>query len=162
MDEFPKWENRIRRAVLCDSVEIYETCVKSIMFSAPTHYSQEQISAWVARIQASTFRRKIPRLHFMVAEAELGVIAGFVALEPITHELEYIYVHPEFQRSGLGRQLLEVAEQHARDQGIRKLHLVGSLNALGFYEHLGFIEDRRILRDLSGTQVPCALMSKEI
>jgi GNAT superfamily N-acetyltransferase len=152
----------IRPAVPADSLGIFEACVKSIRACAEGHYSPKQIDAWEARIEESSFREKISRIPFLVADTPTRSIAGFIALNPSTREVEYVYVHPDYLGSGLGRRLIEAIEILAKRRRLRKLHLVGSLNALGFYEHMGFVAERTIMRTLQDVQIPCVMMSKRL
>lgn len=58
-----------------------------------------------------------------------------------------IAVHPDYQRLGIGRQLIEAIKEHAADNAIRKLRLrVLSCNesALSFYRKCGFVEEGRL------------------
>ena len=152
----------IRKAWPADSRGIYEACIASIRAGGGTHYSPEQVEAWVQRISESSFEKKIPHLDFLVAESADSKIVGFAALNPTNRELEYIYVHPDKLKTGLGRRLIEAIEARANIRRVRRLHLVGSLNAVGFYELMGYRTDRTFVRDLNGVQIPCTMMSKEL
>lgn len=58
-----------------------------------------------------------------------------------------IAVHPDYQREGIGSQLMEAIKAHAAAHGIRKLRLrVLSCNdaALAFYRKCGFKEEGRL------------------
>ncbi|GGF87035.1 hypothetical protein GCM10010912_35350 [Paenibacillus albidus] len=75
-----------------------------------------------------------------------------------------IAVHPEFQRRGIGRLLIEAIKQHAGNNGIRKLRLrVLSCNtpALAFYRQCGFREEGRLKEEfyLGGRYVDEIFMS---
>lgn len=67
----------------------------------------------------------------MVALVDGGVVAGYVQLKqtsPVTsHEhvllINGLAVHPEHQRRGFGRRLVEAAVEEARRRGARKLSL---------------------------------------
>jgi ribosomal protein S18 acetylase RimI-like enzyme len=59
----------------------------------------------------------------------------------------YLAVHPAFQRRGVARQLLEHAEQHAREAGFAQLDLsvyLDNARAIEFYEHAGW---QRLIQD---------------
>lgn len=58
--------------------------------------------------------------------------------------INYLAVHPDHQRKGLGRLLMHAAEQRLRAMGCVKINLQvrGSNDeALGFYRRLGFVVD---------------------
>jgi ribosomal protein S18 acetylase RimI-like enzyme len=78
-----------------------------------------------------------------VAELE-GRAAGFVAVE---HEgdalrIEQLFVSPEHEGEGVGRQLLEYAEGYAISVGARRLEVVAeedNRRAVEFYRGRGFV-----------------------
>lgn len=59
------------------------------------------------------------------------------------------FVHPAWERRGLGRALLAASESAARAAGFRRLELVATLAGEPLYRHHGFTETRR-------TEVPLA------
>lgn len=75
-----------------------------------------------------------------------------------------IAVHPNYQRLGIGSQLMEEIKQHATSHAIRKLRLrVLSCNrpALSFYHKCGFLEEGRLREEfyLGGRYVDEIFMS---
>jgi putative acetyltransferase len=66
-----------------------------------------------------------------------GRIAGFSDLEPDGH-IDMLYVHPDFQRRGVARALLQHVEQIARAMGLRRLYTEASLTARSAFEAMGF------------------------
>lgn len=57
-------------------------------------------------------------------------------------------VLPKYRHSGVGRALMESAEQYTKEQGIKYLGLAVSthnLHALHLYETLGFAEERKLM-----------------
>jgi GNAT superfamily N-acetyltransferase len=85
----------------------------------------------------------LERETVFVAEIE-GTAAGYVALE---HEeervrVDQLFVSPDHEAEGVGRQLLEYAEGYAIWQGARALRVVvaeGDRRAVGFYRGRGFV-----------------------
>lgn len=53
-----------------------------------------------------------------------------------------VFVHPDRQRQGLGRQLMEVLERDARARGESWLGLHASVGAVAFYRSLGWRVER--------------------
>jgi len=74
--------------------------------------------------------------------AELPPLAiGFGGIDfDATEHIRYVYVEPEYQRSGLrvGLRILRTLEAAARQKEIGLLRLHSTPNAVGFYEKGGY------------------------
>lgn len=82
---------------------------------------------------------------FLVASLD-GVLAGTVMAGYEGHRgwINYLAVAPEFRRSGIGRALMERAEELLRAAGCPKINLqvrAGNGAAVEFYRRLGFTVD---------------------
>lgn len=53
-----------------------------------------------------------------------------------------VFVDPEYQGSGVGKQMMEVIENEAIAQGLERLRVPSSVTAEGFYAGLGFCKVR--------------------
>ncbi len=85
----------------------------------------------------------LERETVFVAEAE-GAAAGYVALAPEEAgvRVDQLFVSPEHEAEGVGRQLLEYAEGYAIWQGARALRVVvaeDDRRATSFYRGRGFV-----------------------
>ena len=70
------------------------------------------------------------------------VLTGCLVLEPLTAEqikMRQVAVVSEFQRRGIGTQLVEFAETLATERGYRELVMNARDKAVGFYERLGYV-----------------------
>ena len=121
------------------------------------------------RIDPAGVREYMQKGEFLVAEDDAG-LAGcvYVELRGERGYLGLLGVAPERHRAGLGRELMEAAENYFRAAGCRAidLRIISPRTPLqAFYEHLGYV--------LTGTapfavdvpvKVPChyILMSKQI
>lgn len=79
-------------------------------------------------------------VHTLVADLG-GRIAGFctiLPLSPTTAEVDAIFVDPIAWRTGIGRTLLNAAEQRIARAGATSLSVVSGLYAQPFYEASGF------------------------
>ena len=73
------------------------------------------------------------------------------------------FVHPQFARRGLGRQLYAECERSAREMGFRRLELMATLPGEPLYSALGFRAVERTSVRLGGeVDVPLVRMEKEI
>ena len=94
----------------------------------------------------------LERETVFVAEIE-GSPAGYVALErrELTVRVDQLFVSPEHEAEGVGRQLLEFAEGYAIWQGAASLQVVvepGDEQAVTFYRGRGFTEASEDLLEL--------------
>ena len=75
-------------------------------------------------------------------------VEGLICLRPVDETLliQNVAVHPNFQRTGLGRRLMEFAEDVARQKGLDRVSLYTNevmTENLALYEHLGYSEVAR-------------------
>lgn len=82
-----------------------------------------------------------------------GFAAWLRAGEPATTKLDKLYVMPEVQRHGIGKQLMAHVEQAARADGASTLILnVNKRNeaAIAFYQRCGFAVREAVVVDIGG------------
>lgn len=102
-----------------------------------------------AQLTKLTTRPEGPETALIARIAE--DLAGICLL--VLHELEpahdlspwlaSLYVAPEFRRRGVARQLVEAIEDHARDNGVARLHLY-TVDAEAFYRKCGWAVAERM------------------
>ena len=61
-----------------------------------------------------------------------------IKTEPHTVRLRQMAVHNSLQGKGIGRALMQFAENIARDRGFRRITMHARKTATGFYEKLGY------------------------
>jgi GNAT superfamily N-acetyltransferase len=113
----------------------------------PFEAADEAILFGLARLDRGADRRTLSVLEqetVFVAELD-GVPAGYVAVERAgdAMRVDQLFVSPEHEAEGVGRQLLEHAEGYAISEGALVLQVVvssGDSRALGFYRGRGFVE----------------------
>ncbi|BDM83579.1 GNAT family acetyltransferase [Acaryochloris marina] len=83
---------------------------------------------------------------FLVGIVDLKVVSTvMVGFEGHRGWINYLAVDPEFLRQGLGRKMMNEAERLLQDFGCPKVNLQireDNLEALKFYECIGFSEDK--------------------
>jgi putative acetyltransferase len=111
---------------------ITEVCLADHQNDAPT------LERWLRNKTPERFRswRSAPD-NFLVVAVCAGVICGVGAIRQ-SGDLDLLYVHPSYQRKGIGRALLMVLESRAREWGIPTICLIASATARPFYEHFGY------------------------
>ncbi|GAB3547017.1 aminoglycoside 6'-N-acetyltransferase [Spirosoma fluminis] len=100
-----------------------------------------------------------PKETAFIVRDESGTAIGFLNLSlrhdyvpGATHKpvafVEGLYVRPAYQQQGIGRQLIERAEQWAREQGCRELAsdaLLDNVASAEFHNKVGFREEERTI-----------------
>jgi GNAT superfamily N-acetyltransferase len=112
----------------------------------PLRAEDEPLLFGLAKIDRGADERTLEVLEretVFVAEVE-GKPAGYVALEPeeARVRVDQLFVSPDHEAEGVGRQLLEYAEGYAIFRGARRLRVVVSesdARAVGFYRDRGFV-----------------------
>ena len=79
--------------------------------------------------------------------------------EPQTVRLRQMAVINDLQGKGIGRALMQFAENLARDRGYRKITMHARKNAVGFYEKMGY---RKIGNEFEEITIPHYVMEKEL
>ncbi len=104
----------------------------------------------------------VQRELFLVGEVQARIVASVMAgFDGHRGWINYLAVHPEFQRRRLGQRLMQAVEALLLDAGCPKINLqIRSKNesAVGFYRSLGFAPDevvsygKRIIRDTTANE----------
>lgn len=126
----------IRLARTSDIPAIARVHAASVRGLCARHYRREDIDQWLAP-GPGLYARMLKSATVFVAE-RAGEVVGFAAVRLATREVRALYVTPGAAGGGLGQRLLLRLERVARALGIRELRLSATLNAVGFYERLGW------------------------
>ncbi|MFL5774366.1 MAG: GNAT family N-acetyltransferase [Flavisolibacter sp.] len=79
--------------------------------------------------------------------------------DPETVRLRQMAVINDLQGKGIGRALMQFAENLARDRGYKKITMHARKNALGFYEKMGY---RARGKEFNEITIPHYVMEKEL
>lgn len=154
----------VRNASPADATAIRDVHVASIELASDA-YRDAVIEAWSHDRDPSSYPIDDDDAVLVVAEDE-GRIVGFGELRPeageyldadVDGEVRAMYVHPDAAGRGVGRAIYDELERRARARDVRSLGLWASLNAVGFYEHLGFERVGERMHEFGG-EVPGAAM----
>jgi putative acetyltransferase len=124
------------RPLMHDDLEKILAVQSSALRTSSASYSSIQIES-LARSQASA--RLDPDEKGFVAEHENEII-GFVSFLTERPKIAGLYVHPDFMRQGIGKQLLETVERYAIDEGHEFIFVTSSLVAVEFYKNSGYYQ----------------------
>ena len=113
----------------------------SILALGMPTYSEAQARAW-ARLGVECRHDLLDQGSFWIAELA-GRALGVGGWSPDSQDpslawLRYLFVHPDTVGCGIGRRLVGLAELAALRAGRRRLHVWSGLNAVEFYEALGY------------------------
>jgi GNAT superfamily N-acetyltransferase len=73
-----------------------------------------------------------------------------------------MYTHPCHVRRGVGRLVLRLCEEAARDEGFRRLELMATLAGEPLYQACGFEPIERVIHNQDGVEIPLVRMGKVI
>ena len=131
-----------RRVTAADPAAVGELVAATGFFdSEESQIAVELVEEYLQRGEASGYR-------FVFADGDDGRLAGYACYGPIpatqsAFDLYWVAVAPEIQGRGLGRRLVEAAEQAARDEGGSAMYLDTAgreqyAPTRAFYEHNGY------------------------
>ena len=112
------------------------------------HFSNEEVE------------KEKSNLH--IAAYEDGKMLGCCMLvqeDPQTVRLRQMAVINDLQGKGIGRALMQFAENLARDRGYKKITMHARKNATGFYEKLGY---SKVGKEFLEITIPHYVMEKEL
>lgn len=130
--------------------EIWVRHYTPIIGSAQIEYMLEQ------RYRTSVLREELERSDLgwdllFVAGSMQGYASYFVEDDRHTLKLDKLYIHPDRQRSGYGRRMVEHVIERGRALGCRTLSLAvnkRNANAIAAYTKWGFRVERSVVKDI--------------
>jgi GNAT superfamily N-acetyltransferase len=122
-----------------DVVSLFQRSVHEV---ASRDYSPPQISAWAPEDPNLEAWDRCLKAGGVFVYVRNDQIAGFAQVDD-TGYVHLLYVHPEFQRQGVGGALLDRVISWAVSRGIRSLRSDVSITARPFFETSGF----RVMRE---------------
>jgi GNAT superfamily N-acetyltransferase len=153
----------IRPAGLCDTVEIIMIQRAAIETIDDRIYPASLRQAWRDETLGD-LRHLIVAGRYRVAESA-GVLVGGAGWEESEGgegaTIRAVFVHPAAHGRGVGARLLGSIEEALAGRGITRMIVPAALNAIGFYERLGYRAAERRAADLGGVQLPYQRMIKE-
>ncbi|WP_305465443.1 GNAT family N-acetyltransferase [Photobacterium leiognathi] len=152
----------IRKADKCDVSRIWEIRTQTILKTCVSHYSNEVVFSWANSPMPDDFDEILLSLGAIVLE-EHEYIVGFGFVDTKNNSLESIFVDPRFTGRGFGKKIANNLIHKAKKSGLYNLRLSSSLNAIKFYESMGFVAgEKTSWKHPSGFELAYIPMTKVI
>jgi len=120
-----------------DLAGVVSCFARSVREIGARYYARHQIAAWAPEPpDMETWAIRLRTGGVFVADVD-GCIAGFARADD-GGVVDLLYVHPDYERRGLGRELLHVACSWAVGRGAQKLTADVSIVARPLFEAMGF------------------------
>lgn len=128
-------EYPIRLATCQDADAISRVVISALKESNAQDYSPEVIANVMQNFSSQVIVQLMSRRQMHVATLDQRVVATASLDGGIVRS---VFVEPAFQGHGIGKQLMAVIENCARNAGLPTLLVPSSITAEGFYAALGF------------------------
>lgn len=130
-----------------------DEALAQVMFDAVrngrSHYSEQQRRAWVgAPRSGEAWRARLTQSYVVLAEID-GEARGFMSVDAKGY-VDFAYIRPAHQGSGLFRQLFKAVEAKAGEIGLARLWTHASLMAQPAFAVVGFEIVRKEEVELGG------------
>jgi putative acetyltransferase len=150
---------KIRRYNFEDAESHAEVHRKSVRGIASADYSNEIIDAWASK-EPEDSPLDEEKVRFVAEEDE--EIVGFSDYNKETNELSGLYVKPGHTGKGIGKKLLDKAEEDARKNGLERLWCKSTITAKEFYQKHGYKLIEETTHEIDGLEMTVYKMEKEL
>lgn len=152
----------IRSARMTDAEKIAATHRSSIQELCSEFYTRHDIDGWIEMIAPGIYESAIKEKIMIVAEEKENIL-GLGILDLEHREIGAIYIHPKMKGTGLGGCLLSDLEDKALNDNAERLTLCSTINALGFYQHHGYVCEGKEFHELpNSVRLKCIRMNKTL
>jgi GNAT superfamily N-acetyltransferase len=131
----------VRPATDADLDSIAAIQEASILALGAGTYARDQLEAW-ARVGIEMRHGLLGQGSFFVAQIQREIVGvggwSADAGDRSAAWIRYVFVRPDAVRKSIGRHLMGAVEASAYTAGRSVFHLWSSLNAVGFYQALGY------------------------
>jgi putative acetyltransferase len=129
--------------------------------SGRSGYDERQRQAWMPAVRSGLdWEQRLAAQDIVVAEAG-GELVGFMSLANSGY-VDFAYVRPAAQGSGLFRKMYERIEHHARERGDALLWVHASLMAQPAFVAVGFTVRREEIVEIGGETLRRFEMEKRL
>ncbi|MCP1475798.1 N-acetylglutamate synthase-like GNAT family acetyltransferase [Pseudomonas sp. EB276 TE3739] len=126
---------QIQIAKDADAPAISETIIKTLRESNARDYPPDIIDRVIDSFSPSKILRLLAERQVLVAALDNQIVATASLDRDVVRS---VFVDPDYQGMGVGRQLMKSIQSLAMDAGFHLLRVPSSVTAEGFYASLGF------------------------
>lgn len=137
----------LRNGKLEDLLELQRLFVDTVKTICRNDYNDEQIKVWTSGIENADRWQKILKTQYVLVAEQENKIIGFATLD-CGNYIDLFYIHKDFQRQGIARELYAEIEIEAIRKKQTELTSDVSITAKPFFERMGFdgIKEQRIVK----------------
>jgi len=152
----------IRNATISDAVALWAIRTDAIAQICARAYRAEVIKKWLAVPMPACWGQVLVDKQGLVATRDNQAV-GFGILDIKAQKIEAVFVSPGQAGTGIGRRILTALETLAARNGLAKLSLFSSINAVRFYTMAGYqLEGPSVFSHPAGFDMPCYLMTRQL
>ena len=132
----------IRRFNIQDANEVSDLIATTLRISNQKDYSEEYLEKDIQCLQPQNIIERANRQHFYIIEDDgkiigCGSIGSYWGKEDES-SLFTIFVHPDYQRKGIGRKIIQTLEQDEFFLRAKRIEIPASITAIPFYLKMGY------------------------
>ena len=133
---------KARKFVAGDATAVAQLVAATLRTTNRKDYSAAYIEHDIQQMDAAFFKQKAQQTHFYVFTDAARIIGTGAIGSYWGSQTEYslfdIFVHPEYQGHGIGRQIIATLETDDYFQQATRVEIPASITALGFYQKMGY------------------------
>ena len=154
---------QLRIATYADLSLLHPVFETSVRGTCRKDYTEEQINAWVQKATPERWQELFwSDLHFILMEDKRTKgITGFTSIN-VRGYLHSLFVHPGYQRQGIGSSLLHAAEEFARTHRADSIYSEVSKTAKPFLEANGYRIEKKQTVTIGRIRMNNFVMKKDI
>jgi len=152
----------IRRMAPEDAEDMHRIHTQAVTAVCAAFVEPAAVAAW---LHGRTAAKYVAAAHtggetFWIAALEGGPVIGFASWR--RDDLVSLFVDPAYHGRGVGHALFDACAKDAAANGHAPRRLTATLNAVSYYEALGFRQVREAYREKQGQRIPHVEMTRDM
>jgi putative acetyltransferase len=152
---------KIRTYKTEDARAIWELFRDTIRSVNRKDYTEVQCETWANSFSSiEVLKSRLENSYSIVALLDERLV-GFGTLND-ANEVDLLYSHRDFQRKGIGSEILDQLETYANSRGYEELTAEASMTALGFFQSKGYLLEKKQCKHVNGVEFINFLVKKSL